>query len=49
MIVGGVAGTIKSDTATTLVVKVPMGAKTGKIKVITPNGKAKSVTTFKVA
>ena len=46
--IGGVVGTIKSDSATLIKVKVPAGARTGKIKVTTPGGKAKSATKFTV-
>ncbi len=46
--IGGATAKIKSDTATTLTIKVPSGAKTGKIAVTTPNGKAKSPTKFVV-
>jgi hypothetical protein len=45
---GKKSGSIVSDTATTLKVKVPSGAKTGKIKVVTPGGTVKSATTFRV-
>lgn len=44
----GTAAIIKSDTATTIVVHVPTGATTGKIKVKTPSGTAKSATKFTV-
>jgi hypothetical protein len=44
----GVKGTITSDTATKLKVKVPSGATTGKIKVVTPGGKATTITAFTV-
>jgi hypothetical protein len=44
----GIAATINSDTATQIVVHVPAGATTGKIKVKTPNGKGKSATNFTV-
>jgi hypothetical protein len=43
-----VEGTITKDTATKLKVKVPSGAKTGKIKVATPGGKVKTATAFTV-
>jgi len=44
----GVKGTIASDTPTKLKVIVPVGATTGKIKVVTPGGTVKTVTAFKV-
>jgi uncharacterized repeat protein (TIGR02543 family) len=44
----GVKGTITKDTAMRLKVKVPSGATTGKIKVITPGGKVKTATVFTV-
>jgi hypothetical protein len=44
----GVKGTITSDTATKLKVKVPIGATTGKIKVVTPSGQVKTATAFTV-
>jgi DNA-binding beta-propeller fold protein YncE len=44
----GVKATITSDTATKIKVKVPKGAKTGKIKVVDPDGTATSTTNFKV-
>ena len=44
----GVKGTITKDTATTIKVKVPSGARTGKIKVVTPGGKVKTATAFTV-
>jgi hypothetical protein len=44
----GVKGTITSDTATKIKVKVPSGATTGKIKVVTPDGKVKTATAFTV-
>ena len=44
----GVQGTITYDTATKLKVKVPSGATTGKIKVVTPGGKVKTATAFTV-
>jgi hypothetical protein len=40
--------TITKDTATKIKVKVRAGATTGKIKVSTPGGKAKSATVFTV-
>jgi hypothetical protein len=45
---GGVTGSIVSDIATKLKVKVPLGARTGKIKVLTPGGHAKSASAFRV-
>ena len=45
----GKAATISSNTATTITVKVPAGASTGKIKVATPAGTATSATPFKVS
>jgi YVTN family beta-propeller protein len=44
----GVKGTVTKDTATLIKVKVPKGAKTGKIEVITPDGKVKTATAFTV-
>jgi hypothetical protein len=44
----GVTGTITKDTETTIKVKVPMGATTGKIKVVTPGGPVKTATVFTV-
>jgi hypothetical protein len=44
----GVKGTINTDDATKIKVSVPTGAKTGKIKLVTPNGKAKTATLFMV-
>jgi DNA-binding XRE family transcriptional regulator len=44
----GTAATITSAIPTKLVVKVPHGATTGKIKVTTPGGTAASATSFKV-
>jgi hypothetical protein len=46
--IGGVAATIKKDTATKIKIIVPANAKTGKIKVVTPGGKVKSATKFVV-
>jgi alpha-tubulin suppressor-like RCC1 family protein len=46
--IGTVAAKIVSDSATTIQIKVPATAHTGKIKVVTPNGKAKSATSFTV-
>jgi IPT/TIG domain len=46
--IGGVAATIKSNTATKIKVTVPEGAVSGKIKVVTPSGTGKSSTNFKV-
>ena len=43
---GKKATTIVSDTATRLKVKVPSGARSGKIKVVTPGGTVKSATSF---
>ena len=44
----GVKGSITSDTGTKIKVKVPVGATTGKITVVTPGGKAKSAVSFSV-
>ena len=44
----GLKGTITSDSATKIEVKVPSGATTGKIKVVTPGGQSKSTTSFTV-
>jgi len=44
----GVKGTITKDTATKIKVKVPSGATTGKIKVVTPAGKISTATAFTV-
>ncbi len=44
----GVRGTITKDTATTIKVKVPSGAKTGKITVVTPGGTVKTAKAFTV-
>jgi plastocyanin len=44
----GTAATISTDTATKIVVKVPVGATTGRIAVTTPGGTATSATTFTV-
>ena len=41
-------GTITKDTTTKIKVKVPYGATTGKIKVVTPDGKVKTATAFTV-
>ena len=46
--IGGAVATITSNTATKVKVKVPSGAKTGKIKVTVPSGTAKSATNFDV-
>jgi len=40
--------TINKDASTTIVVHVPSGATTGKIKITTPSGTAKSATSFTV-
>jgi hypothetical protein len=45
---GGVTAVIISNTATKIKVKVPLGAVSGKIKVVTPAGSAKTATNFKV-
>ncbi len=45
---GGVLGTLKKDTATTIKVHVPSGALNGKIVVTTPGGTAHTATKFKV-
>ena len=44
----GTAATITSASPAKIVVKVPTGATTGKIKVTTPGGTATSATSFKV-
>jgi plastocyanin len=44
----GTAATISTDTATKIVVKVPVGATTGKIAVTTPGGTVTSAATFSV-
>jgi ribosomal protein L21E len=44
----GKAGTVTSDSSTTITVKVPTGAKTGKIKVTTAGGSATSSASFTV-
>jgi polyvinyl alcohol dehydrogenase (cytochrome) len=44
----GVAAKIKTDTATSVKVKVPTGASTGKIKIKTPRGKVKSAANFTI-
>jgi len=46
--VNGVTATIKADTATKIKITVPAGATTGKIKVFTPLGKAKTANVFTV-
>jgi subtilase family serine protease len=46
--INGLAGTITKDTAGKLKVKVPVGATTGKIKVVAPGGSAKTATVFTV-
>ncbi|HEV8529923.1 MAG TPA: IPT/TIG domain-containing protein, partial [Methylomirabilota bacterium] len=45
----GIAATVTSSTATSIVTKVPTGATTGPISVTTPSGSATSVTNFVVA
>ena len=45
---GGVLGTLKKDTATSIKVHVPSGALNGKIVVTTPGGTAHTATKFKV-
>ena len=45
---GKKATTIVSDTPTRLKVKIPSGARSGKIKVVTPGGTVKSATRFVV-
>jgi hypothetical protein len=44
----GVKGTITRDTDTEITARVPSGAKSGKIKLITPDGNVKTATAFKV-
>ena len=44
----GVKGTITTDTATKIKVKVPRRATTGKIQVTTSGGKVKTATAFRV-
>ena len=44
----GEPATITKDTATKIKVKVPSGAKSGLITVVTPGGKVKTATAFKV-
>jgi hypothetical protein len=46
--VNGVTATITKDTATKIKIKLSAGATTGKIKVTTPLGKAKTATVFTV-
>jgi hypothetical protein len=45
---GGVKATFSVDGVTSITATVPAGARTGRIKVITPYGKAKSKATFTV-
>lgn len=45
---GGVPGTIVSQTATSLKATVPVGADTGTIRVVSPDGSFDSVALFKV-
>ncbi len=45
----GVKGTITSDSATKIKVKVPAGATTGKIKVVASGGTVKTATAFAVS
>ena len=42
----GKAGTVTSDSTTTIKVKIPSGARTGKIKVTTAGGSATSTPTL---
>ena len=44
----GITAAITYDTFTRITVTVPVGATTGKIKVVTPGGKAKTTTVFTV-
>jgi hypothetical protein len=44
----GLSGTITTDTDGKIKVKVPVGATTGKIKVVTPGGNVKTATAFTV-
>ncbi len=46
--VNGVAAAIAKDAATSIKIKIPSGATTGKIKVFTPGGKAKSATVMMI-
>ena len=46
--IGSVSAKIKSDTSIQIVIKVPTLARSGKIKVKTPAGSAKSATSLKV-
>ena len=46
--IGKLTATITSDTSTKIKIRVPAGAKTGKITVTTSSGSAKSATKFKV-
>ena len=45
----GVKATITKNTATKIKVSVPLGATTGKIKVVTPGGKVTTATAFTVS
>jgi large repetitive protein len=44
----GVTATITKDTAKRIKVKVPVGATTGKIEIVTPKGQAQTATAFTV-
>ena len=44
----GVAATIIKDFARNIRVKVPVGATTGKIEIVTPKGRVQTATVFKV-
>jgi hypothetical protein len=44
----GASASITSDTFSRITVAVPAGAATGKLKVITPGGKAKTAASFVV-
>ena len=44
----GVAATIIKDFARNIRVKVPVGATTGKIEIVTPKGQVQTATVFKV-